>query len=342
MQHVRRAQLFLEIAVHGGQQVIDLVLAHGDILGPSFIGHVGRADQSLVAFIGVDEDDPLVVVLDQIGLLARPPFRHDDVAALDQPDLAAGIGPGDIVDDIADPWPRAVDDAARTEAADLSRDLVAGLHGPGAILAAGGNAGAAGQDDGALFRRADRVQDHKAGVVHPAVAVFEPLVILVQQRRALGVAAQVQRAGAGQLLAPAQVVVKEQAQPDQPGRAILRRMGQHEAHRPDDVGGSVQQHLALDQGFADQAEFVIFQIAQAPVDQLARPGRRALRQVVLFAQHDFQTPARRVARHARAVDAAADDRGHGQCPFRDRAAARASHAGGKARREAAKAGNSAS
>ena len=82
-----------------------------------------------------------------------------------------------------------------------------------------------------------RVQHHEPRVVDPAVGIFEAPGVLVEDRRALGIAAQVERARARQLLAAAEMVVEEQPEPHQPGGAVLRAVRQHEAHRPDDVAG---------------------------------------------------------------------------------------------------------
>ena len=72
-------------------------------------------------------------------------------------------------------------------------------------------------------------------------------------------------------------------------------------------GAASKQHLALDQRLANEAELVIFEIAQAAVDELARARRRSLRKIVLLEQQRRKTAARGVARDAGAVDAAADD-----------------------------------
>jgi hypothetical protein len=84
------------------------------------------------------------------------------------------------------------------------------------------------------------------------------------------------------------VVIQEQAGTDHPRRAQVRAVRQHEAHRLDDVRGLGQQHFALGQGFAHQAEFVMFEVAQAAVDQLAAGRRGVAGQVVLFAKEHRQ------------------------------------------------------
>ena len=100
----------LEIAVHGGEQIVDLALVDRHVLGAALIGNVGGADQRHVAFIGVDEDHPLVGVLEEIGLRPLPELRHDDVAALDEAHAARRVGAGNAVDDILHPRPRRIGD----------------------------------------------------------------------------------------------------------------------------------------------------------------------------------------------------------------------------------------
>ena len=130
--------------------------------------------------------------------------------------------------------------------------------------------------------------------------------VLIHDRRALWVAAQVQGTRTGQFLATPEVVIEEQAQPHEPSGPVIGRMGQDKAHRPDDMGRSVHQNLALDQRLADQTELVVFQIAQATVDQLAGTGRGPLGQVIFFAQDHGQAATSRIPRHASTVDAAAN------------------------------------
>ena len=66
-----------------------------------------------------------------------------------------------------------------------------------------------------------------------------------------------------------------------------------------------QQHLALDQRLAHQPEPAVLEIAQAPVDELGRGGRRAGGEIVLLDQEHAKPAAGRVAGDAGAVDAAA-------------------------------------
>src|SRR5436190_23879591 len=84
-------------------------------------------------------------------------------------------------------------------------------------------------------------------------------------------------------------------------------MRQDDAHRPDDVRCRFEQYFAFGQGFADEAELVIFEIAQAAVNILAGARARALREIALFAEDHPQSASSRIACDPRAVDAAADD-----------------------------------
>ena len=84
-------------------------------------------------------------------------------------------------------------------------------------------------------------------------------------------------------------------------------MRQDKPHRPDDVRRRTQQHLALDQRFADEPKLVIFQIAQSAVDKLTRSGGGTLCEVVFLAEQHRETAAHSVASDAGSIDAAAND-----------------------------------
>ena len=84
-------------------------------------------------------------------------------------------------------------------------------------------------------------------------------------------------------------------------------MRQHERERLDDVRRVLEQRLALVQRLRHQAEFVVFEVPQAAVDQLGAPGRRVRGEIVLFRQQHRHAAARGVPRDARAIDPPADD-----------------------------------
>ena len=82
---------------------------------------------------------------------------------------------------------------------------------------------------------------------------------------------------------------------------------QNETKRADDVGRDLPEDFALDQRLADQPKLVIFEIAQAAMHELGRPGRRPARQVIHFTKENRIPPARRIARDAAAIDAASNN-----------------------------------
>ncbi|MOA57562.1 hypothetical protein D3C78_1817650 [compost metagenome] len=63
------------------------------------------------------------------------------------------------------------------------------------------------------------------------------------------------------------MIVQEQADADHPGRAQMGLMRQAETHWEGDVRCQFQQHFTFGQRFADQTKLVVFQVAQATVDQ---------------------------------------------------------------------------
>src|SRR6202008_4740559 len=95
------------------------------ILRLALDGDVGGADQREVALIGVHENDPLVVVLQQIGLVALPELPRDQMAALDQTDAAAAGRAGETLQSLLDPRTGGVDDATRGDGALLAPAAIA-------------------------------------------------------------------------------------------------------------------------------------------------------------------------------------------------------------------------
>ena len=125
-------------------------------------------------------------------------------------------------------------------------------------------------------------------------SAYENAVRELRLERSAGrIVAEVDLARSRQLLAAAQMVVEEQAEADHPGRAQLGAVRQDEAQRPDDVRRRAQQHLALDQRLAHQAELVVLEIAQTAVDQLAAGRGGVAGEVILLAQQDGQPATRR-------------------------------------------------
>ena len=159
----------------------------------------------------------------------------------------------------------------------------------------------------AALARVHGGEHHEPGVIHRAVGIFKTPGEGRFQRFAGLAAGQIERPGARQKLAPAEMIIEKQPQPDQPRRAQARMMGQHEAHGRDDVRRGPEQHFALAQRLAHKAEFVMLQIAQSSVNELGGGRGRAGGQIVHFRQNDRKPAPGRVARDAAAVNAAADD-----------------------------------
>ncbi|MNL35345.1 hypothetical protein D3C87_1573730 [compost metagenome] len=84
-------------------------------------------------------------------------------------------------------------------------------------------------------------------------------------------------------------------------------VGQNEAHRPDDVRCQRPEHFTLHQRFAHQAKLIMFEIAQAAVDELGRSRRRAGGKVVHLGKRNRVSPTDRITRDAASVDAVADN-----------------------------------
>ena len=120
-------------------------------------------------------------------------------------------------------------------------------------------------------------------------------------------AAQVDRLGRGQSATTADMVVKEEAQPQHPAWAQAFGPRQDETHRMDDVRGDRPEPLPLDQRFAHQSEGMMFQIAQAAMDQLGRGGGCAAGKVALLQQQHARAAPGGIAGNATAIYPTADD-----------------------------------
>ena len=70
--------------------------------------------------------------------------------------------------------------------------------------------------DGAALGGIDRVEHDEARVIDPAIGIFEAVAELALERLADHVMGEIDRLGAGQEFAPAEMVVEEQAEPQHP------------------------------------------------------------------------------------------------------------------------------
>ena len=251
------------------------------------------------------------------------------MAAAHQPHPFGGVQPRGVMDDVADPRATRVDQhlgvdhLAPAIRAMLYRDR------PAIGAAVGRDDFGPGHDTRAAQFGVAGVQHHKAGVFDPAIGVFKSLLEPILQRRPFGRTAQRKAACGGQDFSPAEIVIEEQAQPDQPRRAAAphprheqpqqlrgRRValephvaviGQHETHRPRDMRHRLQQHLALGQRMAHEADLEILKVTQPAVEQLGRSRRGRRGQIVHLGQGHAQPPACRVARDPGAVNATTED-----------------------------------
>jgi hypothetical protein len=119
---------------------------------------------------------------------------------------------------------------------------------------------------------------------------------------------EIDDAGAVQNLATAKAVVEEQAEPQLPRRPHAAVVRQDKPQRADDMRRHAQQHLALCQRLAHQAEGALLQIPQSAVDQLGRGRRRGRAEVVLLDEENAKPATCGIARDTGTVDAAANDR----------------------------------
>jgi hypothetical protein len=73
------------------------------------------------------------------------------------------------------------------------------------------------------------------------------------------------------------------------------------------VWSEPEQDLALGQRLANEPEFVVLEISQAAMNELARCRGRRAGKVVLLDEQDAQAAASGVTRNASAIDTAAND-----------------------------------
>ncbi len=175
------------------------------------------------------------------------------------------------------------------------------------LAALGADQPRAGADIGAALGGVERVEHDEARVIHPAVGKLEPGAEDPLHGLADRIVGEIDGARRRQHLAAAEMVVDEQAEPQQQRRAPAGQRRQHETQRPDDVRRHAQQHLALGERLVHQPEGGMLEIAKAAVDQLGRGRGGAGGEIVLLDQQHAQAAAGGVAGNPRAVDAAADD-----------------------------------
>jgi hypothetical protein len=129
-----------------------------------------RYSVSSGSIVGADGSPyhPLVVVLEDEGVISLEQARHDDMTAFDQPWRGLVMRRRHVVQDLADPGTGSVRDGARVHDA-----AVAQLGNPTVGFARRTFELNMRADVGTAFRRVERVEDHQSCIVDPAVRIDE-------------------------------------------------------------------------------------------------------------------------------------------------------------------------
>ena len=140
--------------------------------------------------------------------------RHDDVRPAHQPNGFAAVLADHALHHIGDPGAGGIDQRARRHL--LAGTIMVERDLPMIAPATGRHDPRARQDARAPRLGIAGVQHDQTGIFDPAIGIFIGLDEFGLQRRTFGCAGKVQGGCARQDLAPAQMVIEEQAQPDQP------------------------------------------------------------------------------------------------------------------------------
>ena len=330
----------LEVRVGRGAEVVHLPRRDRDRPRPALDLHLGGSEQGVLLLEGDREQYPAVPALEDVGMRVLEQLPDDDVAALHEPHVVLRVGgargrsspvrrggvlhephavprirvctcirtpAGGQTEGLGHPWPARIDHAPCRDGEAPARGPVRQRRLPVRAAARERDAFGAGAHVRAPQMRIAGVEHHQARVLHPAIRVLVPPAIVLLQRASARVPAQIDARARRQPLAPAEVVVEEQAQPDHPPGPQPGVVRQHETQGPDDVRGVAEQYFTLPKGVAHEPEIVVLQVTEPAVDQLGA-GRGGMRgEVVLLAEQDVEAAPGRVPGDARAVDAAADD-----------------------------------
>src|SRR5271166_1934338 len=210
MDHVARRGRVFEIGIDNREKILDLLRRDMDVLRSTIERDVRRADQSEVAFIRVDEDHALVVVLQQIALLALPELASDNMAASDQAHMILGVA-GGAAQDVLDPWTSCVNENLATRVGRLAVARIFQFHGPRFAIAPRGDEGSPGKNPAATLANIESIENDESRVIHPAIRIFESALELLADRIALARGRKVKGSGRRKDLAPAKMIVKKQA-----------------------------------------------------------------------------------------------------------------------------------
>ena len=229
--------------------------------------------------------------------------RHYHVAAFNKANAAGGFLVQALVIEGLDPGARRIDQTTAGDG-ELLAPFPLQSERPVFGTAHRLDATGAGLHVGPLVTGHHGIEHHQPGVVDPGVRVFKSLV----DPRGQAILRQEAHATAPlELVALGQIVIEEQTGADHPGRTQVRAVRQAKTHGTGDVGRHTEQHLTLRQRLFHQPEFVMLEIAQTAVDQLAGVGRGGRGEILRLKQGNLQTPSCRIGCDADPVDAATDD-----------------------------------
>ncbi len=265
------------------QQIADFALVDLDVFRIAFVLHVRGANDGELIHPRDHKHDALVFVLQDIGLLLGMYPRHHDMAAFNQANAIRRWQLHALVEELLHPWAGSVHQTARLPAETLAGIDVFCLDDPQSVFPASGDRAGTGFHLAAFAFNHLRVSEHQAGIVHPAVGIFESAHDFRLKHR---VCAKTHTRRGGQTGTFTQVIVHKQTNADHPRRTQMRAVWQTKTHWRSDMGGHFQQHFTLGQRLTDQAELVVFQITQATVDQLRAGGGGGTGEILRFQHQD--------------------------------------------------------
>ena len=295
----------------GGEQEVDLVGGRHRYVGRVAVDrHVGEAD--------VDETVGLGQDVDELGMPPghRQRERGPEARQRAGPEHEVGAAAGPelhVVDQAAGPDAGGVDHRAGRDLDGLPGQLVA-QHGPVAgqldrpgtgaqVGAEAGGGPSDGRHEAGVVLELTVPGEQGAANVAPETGREQPGLRRGDPTRARQGAA----AGAG---GDPQQVAGADAGPQQRGQLVAGRVGErhHHRQRPGQVGRrGLEEDAALDGALVGDADLSGGEVAQAAVDQLARPARRTEGEVVGVDREHGQPAGDRVEGDADTGDPEADD-----------------------------------
>ena len=144
--------------------------------------HIGGADQRKRPLIGDHEDDPVVRVLQDVGMLLRMHTWNHDVAAFDVSHVFARGSGTELVAHLLDPWTGGIDKRLRSHADARARALAKG-RAPDSVLPLRGHKTGARTHVRAQLACGDGVNHHQARIVDARIRVHKTLSEFVLQAR---------------------------------------------------------------------------------------------------------------------------------------------------------------